>query len=281
MKRLLCMALVLSGFCPEFAWSQDSAADDIEALFTAEEDAAEKRVEKSSDKSKDDDADGADDPSPTPPPAAKKEQADVKEMADLVKLSPFNDVAVIQKRFLPKTKRFEIYGGASGVLNNAFFMGIGGGIKMAYYFSERYGAELSYMIASTSKRQVTKDLEERRVVTSSLVTAESYMGADFKWSPIYGKMSLGQYKIVPFDMYFTAGAGMTGTNQNTSDATIHLGTGQTFAKSKAMAFRWDLSWMSWSTTTPASTGIAAGTSSNSNIVFTAGVSFFFPEATYR
>ncbi len=278
MKRLLCMALVLSGFCPEFAWSQDSAADDIEALFTAEEDAAEKRVV---DKPKENDAEEADDAPAPPPVATKKEQAEVKEMADLVKLSPFNDVAVIQKRFLPKTKRFEVYGGASGVLNNAFFMGVGGGIKMAYYLSERYGVELSYMIASTSKRQVTKDLEERRVVTSSLVTAENYMGADFKWSPVYGKMSLGHYKLVPFDMYFAVGAGMTGTNQNTSDATIHLGTGQTFAKSKAMAFRWDLSWMSWSTTTPASSGIAAGTSNNSNIVFTAGVSFFFPEATYR
>jgi outer membrane beta-barrel protein len=273
MKRLLCMALVLSGFYPQLAFAQDSTSDDIEQLFTQEENAAEKRVEEKPKAEAEEKAEA--------PPPKKEQSGDVKEMSDLVRLSPFKDVAVIQKRFLPKTHRFEIFGGGAATLNNAFFLGIGAGLKFAYYFSERYGIEATYLMSGTSKRQVTKDLEENRVVTSSLVTAKNYMGADFKWTPIYGKMTFGNYKIVPFDMYFTAGAGMTGTNQDTSDTTIHVGTGQTFAHSKAMAFRWDLSWMGWSTTSKATSTTAAATSSNSNIVVTAGVSFFFPEATYR
>ena len=276
MTRLLCMALVLVGFFPDLAWSQeDSTADDIEALFTAEENAAEQRSEE---KAK---------PEQAPEAAEKKPPtADVKEMSDLVKLSPFQDVAVIQKRYLPRTGRFEVFGGASGILNDAYFNGLGGGLRFGYYFSERYGIELSYQFLSTSEKTVTEDLRtDRRVQTEAFVSTESFYGADFKWTPVYGKMSFGRYTIVPFDMYFSGGFGMTSTSQGDSEPTIHLGTGQVFAKSKGMAFRWDVSWNMFSAVSRVKTSTGEVASENrgnyNNLIFTAGVSFFFPEATYR
>ena len=46
--------------------------------------------------------------------------------------------------------------------------------------------------------------------------------------------------VVPFDLYFLVGGGITNTSQKTSPTTLHFGTGQIFAMSKWWALRWDL-----------------------------------------
>lgn len=254
---------------PITALAQQEAApstgggDDIESLYSQEEEApaaVEVPVEKPADK--------------------QVQQADIKDITDLVQLAPFKDVAVIQKRFLPKTGRFEFFGGPTVVLNDAFFLNFGLNARLAYYFRERYGIEFVGMYLTTSERQVTTDLREKRgVTTTSIVTPKNYMGLDFKWTPIYGKMTWMNKKITPFDLYFSGGGGMTGTNQGSSEPTVHLGTGQIFAISKSMAFRWDFSWNFYN----AKSSVTSSSSSSlyNNLFITVGMSFFFPEATYR
>ena len=240
-----------------------------------------------------------DDPSaqPTPAPAlpspavqSSGEQLDLdntssapaketfKGISDLSKLDPFSDVAVIQRRFLPKTGRFEAFGGASVVMNDAFFLNYGINGRLAYYFRERYGVEFLASLLTNSTRQVTDDLyNKRHVKTTAFVTPTNYYGLDFKWVPIYGKMSWRNKNIIPFDLYFSLGLGSTTTNQGGSSPTLHLGTGQVFAKTQSMAFRWDFSWNMFNTTS--STG--GGSTLYNNLFLSLGMSFFFPGATYR
>jgi outer membrane beta-barrel protein len=209
-----------------------------------------------------------------------KNEKEIKDVADLATLSEFKDVAVIQKRFLPKTKRFEAYGGMSGILNDKFFSSFGLSSRIGYSFSERYGIELVSFLLTTTERQVTSDLRDRRgVTTTNFVTPKSYYGVDFKWTPVYGKMTWLNKRITPFDLYFSGGMGMTNTNQSRSEPTFHVGTGQIFAITKSSAFRWDFSWNFYS----ASSGVTGATQSGSynNLLITLGASFFFPEATYR
>ena len=117
------------------------------------------------------------------------------------------------------------------------------------------------------------------MTTSNFVSPRGFYGLDFKWIPSYGKMTWANRKITPFDLYFSLGAGMTPTNQGSSEATLHLGTGQTFALSKSNAIRWDLSWFMF---TSASTIDKSGTRSlYHNVLFSIGWSWFFPEANYR
>jgi outer membrane beta-barrel protein len=254
---------------PASVIAQESATDDIEQLFDAEED--KESGEPSAEK-----ADLKDDDVPSP----SVQLGDVKELSDLVKLAPFEDVAMIQKRYLPKTKRFEVFGGLTGILNDAFFLAVGAEARLGYYFSERYGIEFPFWILNTSEKEVTSDLRNKRgVFTQSLITAESYYGIDFKWTPVYGKMTWRNKTITPFDLYFSLGGGLTGTNQDTSEPTLHLGTGQIFALSKGMAVRWDFSWNFFM----AESTVAATKESSlyNNLFLTIGMSFFFPEATYR
>jgi outer membrane beta-barrel protein len=135
------------------------------------------------------------------------------------------------------------------------------------------------MFLTTAERQVTTDLGNKDVQTKSFVTPKSYIGADFKWVPIYGKMAWRNRKITPFDLYFSIGGGTTSTNQGTSEPTFHLGTGQIFALSKSTAFRWDFSWHAFQS--KAGSGTTQSSSNFNNLFITVGMSFFFPEATYR
>ena len=202
----------------------------------------------------------------------------MKELSDLAKLAPFADVAMIQKRYLPRTGRFEAYLAANTVLNDAFFTSVGADARLAYYFTERYGVEVQGMGLISGDRRTTKDLRERGVSTTSFVAPKSYFGLDFKWSPVYGKMTYRNRRIVHFDMYFSAGGGSTSHSQGSSP-TIHFGTGQNFAITKAITFRWDLGLNMYSATS--TVGTSTGSSSYQNLYLGAGVSWFFPEASYR
>lgn len=203
---------------------------------------------------------------------------DPKRLSDLGRLAPFNDIAVIQRRYLPKTNRFEFYPSVGNVINDVFFLNPILSGRLAYSFSEKYAVEGVAFTSSKSERQSVKDLKKRGVITEGFVFPQSYYGLDFKWTPIYGKMGFFNKSIVPFDQYFLLGGGVTNTNQKTSPGTFHLGTGQTYALSKWIAARWDVSFYWFSS----KSNVGAGGQGNyMNIHLTLGLSFFFPGAQYR
>jgi outer membrane beta-barrel protein len=220
---------------------------------------------------------------PVPPPQTLQKSTRKQtpaELSGLGKLAPFNDIAVITKRFLPKTHRFELFPNFGLIMNDAFFTDVVLGARLGFYFNENWGIEASGMTISTSQKGVTNELQAQQpngygVQTQSLSTPTSYFGADVKWSPIYGKVAFLNTSIVPFDFYFSAGGGAT--TAGTSAPTAHLGAGQLFAITKWLAGRWDISWYGYSATS-STTG---SSSFYTNLHATIGVSFFFPGAEYR
>lgn len=212
---------------------------------------------------------------------------DPESLSDLGKLQPFSEVSVIQRRFLPKTERFQVYLGFTAISNDPWFWGVGGAGRLGYHFTESLALEMNFAFLSSSEKDAVRDLRNNNAVkTDSIISAQSYVGADLVWSPIYGKMSLFNRRIVPFDMYFSIGGGQAGiTNAKQSSATaFHVGGGQVFAMSKSVGLRWDLSWNFYNATpnpAPGATGTPPGESQFNNLLLTIGASFFFPEAKYR
>lgn len=194
----------------------------------------------------------------------------------LGRLAPFREVSVIQKRYLPKTGRFQLFGGFTLITNDPFFNTMGLAGKLGYFFSESIGVELNYFGLSTSEAKATTELKAiQGVKTDNIVLTNNFSAIDLVFVPIYGKMAWFNRRIVPFDLYFSVGYGSTGT-QNENAGTVHLATGQVFALSKATAFRWDFTWNFFN-----SKGIDGKESSYNNLFLTAGMSWFFPEAKYR
>jgi outer membrane beta-barrel protein len=204
-----------------------------------------------------------------------------QNLSDLAKLAPFSDIAVIQRRFLPKTDRFEASASGFTNLNNPFYSAYGVGLEFAYYLQEKYAIGVLGQFAATGSRQVTDDLEKKRSIsTANLVTARGFFGANFKWNPIYGKITLLNKTIVPFDLNFSLGLGMTQTTVHRNEPTLHIGTSQVFAYSKSMAFRWDLSLNTYQASVTEDDGRINKLTQN-DLYLGVGVSFYFPEATYR
>ncbi|MEQ1666064.1 MAG: hypothetical protein ABL927_11890, partial [Bdellovibrionales bacterium] len=77
--------------------------------------------------------------------APSKEESSFGELSSLKNLQAFSDIAIIQRKFLPKTKRFEMYTGLGTTVNNAFFMNYGLLLRLGYHFSESLGFEGSFM----------------------------------------------------------------------------------------------------------------------------------------
>lgn len=270
MKKTMTISLLLMLLIPVHSFAQMSEAEELNVI--------ELEIEKEA-------------PKPVPPPREEALSAQESPAASgaqapkdrpltfsgLGTLAPFTDISIIQRRFLPKTGRFQLFGGGTILTNNPFFNTMGGVVKASYFLSETWGLELNYFGLTTSERQSTQELKEiQGVKTENLVYPLSYTGVDIVFMPIYGKLAWFNEKIVPFDLYFSAGYGTTNTQANESAGTLHLGTGQIFAISKAYAFRWDFSWNFFN-----ATGVDGSTNSFNNLFLTVGMSWFFPEASYR
>lgn len=209
--------------------------------------------------------------------------ADPQTLSDLGRLAPFSEVSVLQRRFQPKSERFQAAFGLGGIVNDPWFQGLGGSLRLGYHFSESWALEGVGTFLSNSERDSAKDLlANNGVSTNSIVSTKGYYGLDLMWSPIYGKMSLYNNKILPFDMYFTGGLGQSTVDGATANQlmTLHIGTGQVFAMTKSWGFRWDISWNSFVATQKDSAGKESSSRFN-NLILTLGGSFFFPEVKYR
>lgn len=234
--------------------------------------------------------------------AEETQKVNVTKLENLNQLKPFEDIAVIQKRYLPKTERFEANINASSNINDSYFSayGIGGGLT--YNFNEKMAVEFIAKWFSASNSKNTKQLLDRGVVVNGMVVTELFYGVDFRWTPLYGKFSYFDKKIIPFDHYFSIGLGQTqlATGSSVGDAsteyriealddpiTLRISTGEVFALTKWMVFRWDVSWHFLAPEVRTTRTVGAGTSVTTtddiqnNLFINFGLSFYFPEAKYR
>jgi outer membrane beta-barrel protein len=161
------------------------------------------------------------------------------------------------------------------MVNDPWNSSIGLNLRGAYGLSEAWGLELQGFFMSTNQSQAGQELSAQHGVNSktSFGSLASYYGGNVMWTPMYGKLSLFNKRIIQFDMYFTLGGGVTNLDggPTSSASTISLGTGQILALTRALAFRWDLTWNMYT--------VASG--SVNNLILSFGSSFYIPEAKYR
>jgi len=272
--------LILILLCAPHVWADD--VDQIENLFTESENRDTKK--------------SADDAQRSEDKAAGKEAAPVTKLENLNQLKPFEDVAVIQKRYLPKTQRWEANINAATNINDSFFTAYGVGGGLTYNFNEKFGVEGLAKWFSTSNSKASNQLLEKGVVTNGMVVTNVFYGLDLRWTPIYGKYSYFDRKIIPFDHYFSIGVGQTkldtGSSSNNTTVkvenlndpiTVRIAMGEVFALTKWMAFRWDVAWhfMKPDVRTTTTHGSTETTDVQNNLFLNVGLSFYFPEAKYR
>lgn len=199
---------------------------------------------------------------------------------DLESLELYSDIVVIQKKFFEKTSRWEFGATALTSLNNKFFTSVGVKASLAYHFTERWAFEAQGWYLTQIDRAFTSDLEDRyQISTSDIVTPQGYFGLNLVWSPIYGKLSMQEKSVNPFELFFTFGAGMILTDDGQNAPAVNLSFGQIHPLSKSSTLRWEIGGNVFQA--EGKEGLAGsqrGQSVTSEILFVSlGASFFFPE----
>lgn len=270
----LLLPILIASLSSTIGWSQQDTPDFTE-LDLIEAEIEKSKIQKSSDTFSDRDEKESEfdqkKPTVTMP---------MRNVSDLRQLEPFGDIAVIQPRYQPKSKRFQLNAGGSAILNDPWFNHFGLSMRASYHFTELLGIELASDIFSGSRSNAAKDLADNLAIqTSSLVQAKNYLGVHAYLAPIYGKMSLMNARIVPFDVFFTLGAGQTAIDgaKNQSAMTYHIGAGQIFAFSRNASFRWDIRVNMFE----AQSLINSNKTSTQNVLMALGFSYFFPEVNLR
>ena len=206
-----------------------------------------------------------------------------KKFSDLVHLSPFSDVAVIQRRFMPKTGRVSIAALSTFVLSSEYFLHPGIEGHLTYHFLEKHGIELSGYYVFTISREVTNELEDIGVRVKELkIFIKSFVGLTYKWMPVYGKIAFYNNQVLSFDTFFNLGGGMSTISggkvpQITWEPTVVAGIGQVFAITRDLGLRWDLR---VHMTIP----VITKTSSNAPVfegLFSIGLNYYYPSAGLR
>ncbi len=203
-----------------------------------------------------------------------------KKLSDLVHLSPFSDVAVIQRRFMPKTGRVAASLSSTFTLSSEFFLNPGVEAHLTYHFLEKHAVELSGYYVFTVNRGVTNDLAQIRANVSELLPiANGFVGLTYKWMPVYGKIAFYNRQILAFDTFFNFGGGMSAVKRRRApivwEPAVAAGIGQVFAITRDLGLRWDLRWHM----TIETQGI--GVSLLNDILFSIGLSYYYPSAGLR
>jgi outer membrane beta-barrel protein len=189
----------------------------------------------------------------------------------------YRDTVVIQKTYMPKTSRFQFFGGLSLSMNDVFYRTYGAQARAGYYFNETWGVELNTFYLTSSDTQEKTDLAGKQSLeVRSLSTPKNLYAINVYYSSIYGKMALEDRKIIPFEFYQTLGAGQITTNPTSTSTAFYVGLGNLFSISKNSVLRADLSWYFYTTKTITGSNQAANT-----MFFTVGYGRMMPEVGRR
>lgn len=129
-------------------------------------------------------------------------------------------VKVIQRKFFLKYRRLEVAPHVGYVGNDNFIRRLHLGLGIAYHINDILGIELNvgYMpnLGATDYKPLTLRFqrEDEVVPDISRVVFSGLVGATV--SPIYGKVELGALRIINYDLFFTAGAGVVHTVDDTA-----------------------------------------------------------------
>ncbi len=240
-------------------------------------------------------------------PHGRIKQLQIKNLSDLQKLTPYQSVSVIQRRYLPKTFRSEVNLSVSSVINHSFFYFAGASARAGFFIREDHGFGVELFVFSPPFfKGLSGDLTEKGILPVSSAFSQLYGGVYYKWSPVFGKFAVLNSQIIYFDIYMTVSLGMArilsveetikqkliSLNKKADDIEFDklsknffpsgaLGLGQTFALSQDWALNWEIKWIGslFQYQKPGSDSLSSGHYWNIN--FSLGLNYYFPGAGYR
>ncbi len=203
------------------------------------------------------------------------------------------DFSVVQNRTFTKDSRFFITGAYGVLVNDPYSYGRVTDLTFGYYFSERWGVEISDSHGHLTPNDSVTALTQYNGLRPNYNKFVSDTSLNLIWVPFYAKMSFMNSSIVYFDMQFAAGLGnltyeqqispTEGPNTQESTTAYNFDFTQQLFFSNHFALRLDLK-NKWSSEhldvyqlqgSQYSARNALGTHAEQDTTLTLGITYFF------
>lgn len=233
----------------------------------------------------------------TPAPTVGEERRSLMEDEAEVKLPDAEKkkrvIQTFQRKEFMKIGRYEASPYVGFVTNDPFVHRYLIGAGFAYHVTEVFAVELNGTFSpdlgdEINRKAITKQIIDKNQVTPDISLINFYVNGNVQFSPIYGKLAVGQKDIIGFDIFglFGTGAvytvddldalGVTGdinaeATQSQFHPTINFGGGARVILSDSFAFRIEGRGLSYIEVIESTT-----LEMKNNFTLLASASFFFP-----
>lgn len=212
-------------------------------------------------------------------PMSNKEikKLNVSDYSKIISDTGYDDYSVVQKNYMPKSARVQLKTGITTVANDVFYTNLGINLGAIYNFNETWGVGLNGILLSSNKGSQTQNIRDVQLVNiENLVTLTNAYSANVYFSPIYGKWSLLNRKILPFEIYFSGGLAQVTNQSGLASAATSASIGQLISLTRSSALDVNLQWLLYSTR-----NINNQEQSNNSLFLTVSYSLFWPKPDYR
>lgn len=224
------------------------------------------------------------------PVATDGDKIDVSDLENKYWATKDTDFNVVQNRLYSKTRRFGISGFYGMMVNDPWSEGGMYGGSLSYFFSDRYGVQVTYNMIDSKDNKAVKQLAGIQGAYPNNNKPKGYYGASFLWVPFYAKMSLLGSSIIYFDMSFALGGGMQEYQQQRDDANVtksapavsfeisqHFYLNKNFALRVDLENRWYSSETAWYRASSAATAgtRTVGSNTDNTTLLKLGLTFLY------
>lgn len=201
----------------------------------------------------------------------------VSDYSKIISDTGYDDYSIVQKNYMPKSARLQVKSGVTTVTNDVFYTNLGLSFGAIYNFDETWGVGLNGVLLSSNKGSQTQNIRDVQLVNiENLVTLTNAYNASVYFSPIYGKWSLLNKQIFPFEIYFSGGIGQVTNQSNLASAATNFSLGQLISLTRSSALDINLQWLLYNTR-----NINNQEQSNNSLFLTVSYSLFWPKPDYR
>lgn len=212
-------------------------------------------------------------------PMTRKEikKLNISDYSNIISESSYNDYSIIQRNYMPKSSRTQFKFGVSSVTNDVFYANMGLTLGATYYFNESWGAGVNAIFLNSNRNSYAQNIRDVQLVNiENLVTIKGAYGASIYFTPIYGKWSLVNKKVIPFEMYLQGGVAQITNQSNAATTALSGGLGQLISLSRSSALDINLNWYFYTTK-----NINNEDQANNSMLLSIAYTLFWPKPTYR
>ena len=182
-------------------------------------------------------------------------------------------ISVIQQKPLIRSMRVELTPTFGYTVNDTLREYMQAAATLRFHITDVWSVGVNYGHYFADDRELVLELQDDYSVFPERNSVQWFAGGDVGWTPIYGKFVLFESGIVHWDMYVTAGAGVTKTLSPDPVVTGTVGLGARFYMTQWLTLTLELKDHIY----PES--FKAGTKVLNNLVFHSGLSIFMPFTT--